>query len=151
MARSHLSTNRTSRLLLLEAGVREPEEEEETNPLGIINTLLALREPNKLIGWLGLNTEENTTKLIKFIVAVRDEYDKLVVDYNQLLASKDRDNTREAENQGVIHYLQSQMADLTAENDTCMASRTSAQEIPRASKPRDTGKISSSLLLSTAI
>ena len=59
-------------------------------------------------------------------MAVRDEYDELVVDYNQLqserndelLASKERDNTREAKKQGVIHYLQGQVADLTAENNT---------------------------------
>ena len=101
--------------------MRAPEEEDETNPLGIINTLLALQEPKDLTGWLGSNTEENSTKLIKFIVAVRDEYDKLVVDYNQLLASKDGDNTQNealAEKQGVIRYLQGQVADLTAENDT---------------------------------
>ena len=98
----------------------------KTNPLGIINTLLTLLEPNELIGWLSSNAEENRTKLIKFIVAVRDKYNKLVVDYNQLqserndelLASKERDNTREAKKQRVIHYLQSQVADLTAENDT---------------------------------
>ena len=98
-----------------------PEEEEETNPLGIINTLLALREPEELIGWLGSNTKENSTKLIKFIVAIRDEYDELVADYNQLSALNDRDNTQDkalAEKQGVIRYLQGQVADLTAENDT---------------------------------
>ena len=118
MARSHPSTNCTLRPLFLEARVRVPKEKEETNLLGIINTLLALQEPKKLIGWLGQNTEENTTKLIKFIVAVKDEYDKLVVNYNQLLASKDQDNTREEENQGVIRYLQGQVADLTAKNNT---------------------------------
>ena len=58
-----------------------PDEEEE-NLLAIINTLLALKKPEELIGWLGSNTEENSTRLIKFIVAVRDEYDKLVADYN---------------------------------------------------------------------
>ena len=120
MARINPNTNRISRLSLLEAGTRVPneEEEEETNPLGVINTLLALREPKDLIGWLGSNTEENSTKLIKFIVAVRDEYDELVVDYNQL--QNKRDNTREVENQGVIRYLQGQVADLTAENDTLL-------------------------------
>ena len=71
MARSHPSTNRTSRPLLLEARVCVPKEE-ETNPLEIINTLLAFQEPKELIGWLSSNTKENTTKLIKFIVAVRD-------------------------------------------------------------------------------
>ena len=132
MARINPNTNRTSRLSLLEAGeTRAPneEEKEETNPLGVINTLLALRELKDLIGWLGSNTEENSTKLIKFIVAVRDEYDELVVDYNQLqnerndelLASKDGDNTQNkalAEKQGVIRYLQGQVADFTAENNT---------------------------------
>ena len=102
MARINPNTNRTSRFSLLEAGeTRAPnEKEEETNPLGVINTLLALREPKDLSSWLSANTE-NSTKLIKFIVAVRDEYDKLVVDYNQLqnerndelLASKDQNNT----------------------------------------------------------
>ena len=122
MARINPNTNCTSRLSLLEGGeTRAPEEEEETNPLGIINTLLALQEPKDLIGWLGSNTEENSTKLIKFIIAVRDKYDELVVDYNQLLALKDGDNTQNkalAEKQGVIRYLQGQVADLTAENDT---------------------------------
>ena len=128
MARINPNTNCTSRLSLLEAGETHApnKEEEETNPLGVINTLLALWEPKDLIGWLGSNTEENSTKLIKFIVAVRDEYDKLVVDYNQLqsewndelLASKEWDNTQETKKQGVIHYLQGQVADLTAENDT---------------------------------
>ena len=114
MARINPNTNRTSRLSLLEAGTRAPdkEEEEEVNPLGIINTLLALREPNELIGWLSLNAEENPTKLIKFIVAVRDEYDELATDYNQLK------NKSLIEKQGVIQYLQGQVTDLTAENDT---------------------------------
>ena len=127
MARINPNTNRTSRLSLLEAGTHAPDkekeekEEKEINPLGIINTLLTLQEPNELIGWLSLNAKENPTKLIKFIVAVRDEYDKLAVDYNQLLASKNRDNTQNkalAEKQGVIHYLQSLVADFTAKNDT---------------------------------
>ena len=95
-----------------------PKKEQKTNPLGIINTLLALQEPKDLIGWLGSNMEENSTKLIKFIVALRNKYNKLVVDYYQLLVSKDQDNTREAENQRVIQYLQGQVADLIAENDT---------------------------------
>ena len=139
MARINPNINCTSRLSLLEAGeTRAPEEEEKTNPLGIINTLLALQEPKDLIGWLGSNTEENSTKLIKFIVAVRDEYDELVIDYNQLLASKDGDNTQNealAEKQGVIRYLQGQVADLTAENDTFR--RLQEQSIVNPSKAAD--------------
>ena len=120
MARSHPSTSRTSRPSLLEAEVRVPEEE-KTNPLGIINTLLALREPKELIGWLGSNTEENSTKLIRFIVAVRDEYNELATNYNQLEMERDKLLTRDeslTEKQRVIHYLQGQVADLTAENNT---------------------------------
>lgn len=58
------------------------------------------------------------------MVAVRNEYDELAADYNNLEA--DRDNTREetliqkealAEKQGVVNYLQGQVADVTAEND----------------------------------
>ena len=140
MARINPNTNRTSRLSLLEAGeTRTPEEKKETNPLEIIDTLLALQEPKDLIGWLGSNTEENSTKLIKFIVAVRDKYDKLVVDYNQLLASKDGDNTQNktlAEKQGVICYLQDQVADLTAENDTfCRLQEQSIANPPEAANP----------------
>ena len=48
--------------------------QKKTNSLEVINTLLALWEPKDLIGWLGSNTEKNSTKLIKFIVAVKDEY-----------------------------------------------------------------------------
>ena len=59
-------------------------------------------------------------------MTVRDEYDKLVIDYiqlqskwnDELLVLKNWDNTPKTENQEVIRYLQGQVADLTAENDT---------------------------------
>ena len=53
--------------------------------------------------------KKNLTKLIKFIVTIKDEYNKLALDYNQLLVLKDRDNTPNkalAEKQRIIRYFQ---------------------------------------------
>lgn len=142
MARSNPTTNapvpdapaedgqpkRAARLSLLEAGACEPEVEMEPNPLGIINILLALRKPEELIDWLDSESDDNYTKLVKFVIAVRDKYDELAADYNQLevdrdelLASRNHDNTRDKvlmQKEGVIKYLKDQVAALTAENHT---------------------------------
>ena len=86
MARSNSNTQprQTSCLFLLEAGAREPEKEEmEPYPLAIVNRLLALKKPDELLGWLGAE-KNNPAKLIAFIAAVRDNYDKLAADYNTL-------------------------------------------------------------------
>ena len=64
--------------------------------------------------------QKNTTKLIKFIIAIKDEYNKLATNYNQLEMEQDKLLTRDkllTEKQGVIYYLRGQVADFTAEND----------------------------------
>ena len=57
-------------------------EKAESNPLRMVNTILALKKSDELLKQL--DSGGNLTKLIKFIVAVCNEYDKLAVDYNNL-------------------------------------------------------------------
>ena len=95
MARLNLNANKYSACLsLLKAGAcseSETEIETESNPLVIINFLLAFKEPDNVLEWLGFENS-NLTNLIKFITTVCDNYDELVADYNNLQASKNQDN-----------------------------------------------------------
>lgn len=90
----------------------------EPNPLAIINTLLALKKPEELIDWLDSDWDDNHTKLIKFVVAVRDEHDELAADYNNLESDRDELLASRNQKEAVIQYLQNQVTAVTQENDT---------------------------------
>ncbi|MCJ1428754.1 hypothetical protein MMC29_006665, partial [Sticta canariensis] len=123
MARSNLTaaaaaagshTKQPSQLSLLESINQEPEiSEEQPNPLAILNQLLALQNLEDIFEWLG--TDQNPTKLLKFIVAVRDDYNELATDYNELEADR---NKKLKQKDRVILHLMDQIAGVTAENDT---------------------------------
>ena len=71
MARTNLNTKSSARLLLLKTDAcSELEEETEQNPLSIINTLLVLKNPKKLSDWVNSKSDNNSIKLVEFIVAV---------------------------------------------------------------------------------
>ena len=78
------------------------------------NTILALKKPDELLKWLGL--EGNPTKLIKFIIAVCDEYNELAVNYNNLDAEYDKELLAlKNQKKTVIQYFEDHNADLAAE------------------------------------
>ena len=126
MARSNPNASaggsQSKQFSLLETGTRKPEAEMEPNPLAIINALLALKNPEDLFEWLDLE-HHNLAKLIKFIIAVCDNYDKLAADCTT--AEANWDSAQEeiltqkealAKKQAVIQYLQGQLTDINAEN-----------------------------------
>ena len=92
MARSNFNTRCFVHLLLLEAGALKLDacapKKTEPNLLKIANIVLALKKPEDLLVWLDSNG--NLIKLIKFIVAVCDEYNKLAVNYNNLDVKHDK-------------------------------------------------------------
>ena len=106
MARWNPNANkRSARLLLLKASAcSEPKTKIKTEPnlLAIINLLLAFKEPNNVFEWLG-SKDGNSTKLIKFIATVHDDYNELIADYNNLQALKNQNNIQK---NGVIQYAQ---------------------------------------------
>ena len=119
MARSNPNTKQSVHLLLLKADALKLDacapKEAEPNSLSIANTIFVLKKPDELLKWLG--SEGNLIKLIKFIIAVRNKYNKLAVNYNNLDTEYDKELlTLKNQKESVIQYLKSHNADLTAEN-----------------------------------
>lgn len=116
----------TVRFLLLETSFcKFVEGKQLTNPLQIVNILFTFQKPEKLIQWLDSNTEDNYTKIINFVTAVQDEYNKLAADYNTLKVNwvnnpeeilKQKETF--VEQHRVVQFLQDQNTDFTQENDT---------------------------------
>ena len=124
MAKSSPNANCTARFLFLKVKVRVLDKKRNKPVWSYQHPIGSLRA-KKLIDWLDFNAEKNSTRLIKFIVAVRDKYNKLAANYNQLNIKQNKvvanynqldikQNKRLADKQKVIHYLQGQVADLTA-------------------------------------
>ena len=107
MARSNLNAKRSIQLLLLEADALKPDaralKKAKPNLLELINALLILKKLDKLLKWL--NSDGNPTKLIKFIVAIRNEYNKLTVDYNNFDVKNDKLLALNNQKKAVIQYL----------------------------------------------
>ena len=71
-------------------------------------------------------------------MAVRDEYNELATNYNQLKIERDKLLTRDeslTEKQGVIRYLQGQVVGLIAENDTLCRLQKQAIDNPPVVNP----------------
>ena len=84
IARSNFNTRQSACLLSSKADAHKSYAPKKTklDPLKIADVVLAMKKPDNLLTWLDF--DGNFTKLIKFIVAVCDKYNKLAVDYNNL-------------------------------------------------------------------
>ena len=72
--------SQSKQLFLLKTDATYKHEPEiEPNPLAIINALLDFKNPEDLLKWLD-SEDHNPAKLIKFIVAVCNNYNKLAAD-----------------------------------------------------------------------
>lgn len=87
----------------------------EPNLLAIVNTLLALKQPDNLLKWLG--SGNNLAKLIRLTFAVCKNYDELAADYNILVTNQDQTQEALTKKQGVICYLQNQNTSIFAKID----------------------------------